>query len=315
MSLKLDSNNSISLLPLINNLRKNLRNKRFKKIYFSFIVIFLTGIFESLTLTLVGPFLTSISNQNLLYNNKFIIFIFNNYGFIFNNEIVLLCILLFCVSAFLAAIFRVYSLWLNTKLASIIASDLSCDAYRNTIYQEYLVHINRNSSETITAITTHVNYTHVFINSILQLLSSIVASAFIVITLLIVNWKIAILLSIFCGSIIGACLGFLWFNAPPAKIFMGDTGSLSLGGSLGAIGIITKHEIVLAITGGLFVLEALSVVVQVVSFKLTGKRIFKMAPIHHHFEKKGWPESTVVIRFWIISIILAVIGLATLKLR
>ena len=201
MSLKLDSNNSISLLPLINNLRKNLRNKRFKKIYFSFIVIFLTGIFESLTLTLVGPFLTSISNQNFLYKNKFIIFIFNNYGFIFNNEIVLLCILLFCVSAFLAAIFRVYSLWLNTKLASIIASDLSCDAYRKTIYQEYLVHINRNSSETITAITTHVNYTHVFINSILQLLSSIVASAFIVITLLIVNWKIAILLSIFCGSI------------------------------------------------------------------------------------------------------------------
>tara|TARA_B100001971_G_C18233552_1_gene565533 strand:+ start:212 stop:1297 length:1086 start_codon:yes stop_codon:yes gene_type:complete len=121
--------------------------------------------------------------------------------------------------------------------------------------------------------------------------------------------------SIFCGSIIGACLGFLWFNAPPAKIFMGDTGSLSLGGSLGAVGIITKHEIVLAITGGLFVLEAISVIVQVVSFKLTGKRIFKMAPIHHHFEKKGWPESTVVIRFWIISIILAMIGLATLKLR
>jgi len=121
--------------------------------------------------------------------------------------------------------------------------------------------------------------------------------------------------SIFCGSIIGACLGFLWFNAPPAKIFMGDTGSLSLGGSLGAVGIITKHEIVLAITGGLFVLEAISVIVQVISFKLTGKRIFKMAPIHHHFEKKGWPESTVVIRFWIISIILAMIGLATLKLR
>ena len=122
-------------------------------------------------------------------------------------------------------------------------------------------------------------------------------------------------ISIFCGSIIGACLGFLWFNAPPAKIFMGDTGSLSLGGSLGAVGIITKHEIVLAITGGLFVLEALSVMVQVISFKLTGKRIFRMAPIHHHFEKKGWPESTVVIRFWIISIILAMIGLATLKLR
>ena len=122
-------------------------------------------------------------------------------------------------------------------------------------------------------------------------------------------------ISIFCGSIIGSCLGFLWFNAPPAKIFMGDTGSLSLGGSLGAVAIITKHEIVLAITGGLFVLEALSVMVQVISFKLTGKRIFRMAPIHHHFEKKGWPESTVVIRFWIISIILAMIGLATLKLR
>ncbi len=121
--------------------------------------------------------------------------------------------------------------------------------------------------------------------------------------------------AIFCGAIIGSCLGFLWFNAPPAKIFMGDTGSLALGGSLGAVGIITKHEIVLAITGGLFVLEAVSVIAQVVSFKLTGRRIFKMAPIHHHFEKKGWPESTVVIRFWIISIILAMIGLATLKLR
>ena len=122
-------------------------------------------------------------------------------------------------------------------------------------------------------------------------------------------------ISIFCGAIIGACLGFLWFNAPPAKIFMGDTGSLSLGGSLGAVGIITKHEIVLAITGGLFVLEALSVMVQVISFKLTGKRIFKMAPIHHHFEQKGWAESTIVIRFWIIAIILALVGLATLKLR
>jgi phospho-N-acetylmuramoyl-pentapeptide-transferase len=122
-------------------------------------------------------------------------------------------------------------------------------------------------------------------------------------------------ISVFCGSIIGSCLGFLWFNAPPAKIFMGDTGSLALGGSLGAVGIITKHEIVLAITGGLFVLEAISVIVQVLSFKLTGKRVFRMAPIHHHFEKKGWPESTVVIRFWIISIILAMIGLATLKLR
>ena len=122
-------------------------------------------------------------------------------------------------------------------------------------------------------------------------------------------------LSIFCGSIVGACLGFLWYNAPPAKIFMGDTGSLSLGGSLAAIAIIVKHEIVLAIIGGLFVLETASVIIQVVSFKLTGKRIFKMAPIHHHFEKKGWAESTIVIRFWIIAIILALVGLATLKLR
>ena len=122
-------------------------------------------------------------------------------------------------------------------------------------------------------------------------------------------------LSIFCGAIVGACLGFLWFNAPPAKIFMGDTGSLSLGGSLAAIAIIVKHEIVLAIIGGLFVLETVSVIIQVISFKLTGKRIFKMAPIHHHFEKKGWAESTIVIRFWIIAIILALVGLATLKLR
>tara|TARA_B110001454_G_scaffold208617_1_gene221290 strand:+ start:211 stop:1296 length:1086 start_codon:yes stop_codon:yes gene_type:complete len=121
--------------------------------------------------------------------------------------------------------------------------------------------------------------------------------------------------AIFCGSIVGSCLGFLWFNAPPAKIFMGDTGSLSLGGSLGAVSIITKHEIVLGIIGGLFVLETASVIIQVVSFKLTGKRVFMMAPLHHHFEKKGWAESTIVIRFWIISIILALIGLATLKLR
>jgi phospho-N-acetylmuramoyl-pentapeptide-transferase len=122
-------------------------------------------------------------------------------------------------------------------------------------------------------------------------------------------------LSVFCGSIVGSCLGFLWYNAPPAKIFMGDTGSLSLGGSIASVAIIAKHEIVLAIIGGLFVLETASVIIQVVSFKLTGKRVFKMAPIHHHFEKKGWAESTVVIRFWIISIILALIGLATLKLR
>jgi len=121
--------------------------------------------------------------------------------------------------------------------------------------------------------------------------------------------------SIFCGSIVGSCLGFLWFNAPPAKIFMGDTGSLSLGGSLGAVSIIAKHEIVLGIIGGLFVLETISVIIQVISFKLTGKRVFMMAPLHHHFEKKGWAESTVVIRFWIISIILALVGLATLKLR
>ena len=122
-------------------------------------------------------------------------------------------------------------------------------------------------------------------------------------------------LSIFCGAIFGSCLGFLWYNAPPAKIFMGDTGSLSLGGSLATVAIIVKHEIVLAIIGGLFVLETLSVIIQVVSFKLTGRRVFRMAPIHHHFEKKGWPESTVVIRFWIIAIILALVGLATLKLR
>tara|TARA_B100000945_G_scaffold320980_1_gene333077 strand:+ start:2884 stop:3969 length:1086 start_codon:yes stop_codon:yes gene_type:complete len=122
-------------------------------------------------------------------------------------------------------------------------------------------------------------------------------------------------LSIFCGSIVGSCLGFLWYNAPPAKIFMGDTGSLSLGGSIAAVAIIVKHEIVLAIIGGLFVLETVSVIIQVISFKLTGKRVFMMAPIHHHFEKKGWAESTVVIRFWIIAIILALVGLATLKLR
>jgi phospho-N-acetylmuramoyl-pentapeptide-transferase len=121
--------------------------------------------------------------------------------------------------------------------------------------------------------------------------------------------------SIFCASIVGACLGFLWYNAPPAKIFMGDTGSLSLGGSLATVAIIVKHEIVLAIIGGLFVLEAVSVIVQVISYKLTGKRVFMMAPIHHHFEKKGWAEPTIVIRFWIIAIILALIGLATLKLR
>ena len=122
-------------------------------------------------------------------------------------------------------------------------------------------------------------------------------------------------LAIICGALIGAGLGFLWFNAPPAMIFMGDTGSLALGGALGAIAVATKHEIVLAIVGGLFVLEALSVIIQVTSFKLTGKRVFRMAPLHHHFEQKGWQEATVVVRFWIISVVLALIGLATLKLR
>ena len=122
-------------------------------------------------------------------------------------------------------------------------------------------------------------------------------------------------LAVFCGALIGSGLGFLWFNAPPAKVFMGDTGSLMLGGALGTISVITKHEIALAIAGGLFVLETLSVIIQVVSYKLTGKRIFKMAPVHHHFEKLGWSEQTVVIRFWIISIILGLIALSTLKIR
>ena len=114
---------------------------------------------------------------------------------------------------------------------------------------------------------------------------------------------------------IGAGLGFLWFNAPPAKVFMGDTGSLAFGGSLGVISVITKHEIVLSIIGGLFVMEAISVIIQVYYYKLTGKRFFGMAPIHHHFEKKGWSEPTIVIRFWIIAVIFAIIGLCTLKLR
>ena len=122
-------------------------------------------------------------------------------------------------------------------------------------------------------------------------------------------------LAVFLGALVGGGLGFLWFNAPPAKVFMGDTGSLALGGALGAISVITKHELVLAIVGGLFVLETVSVIVQVISFKLTGKRVFRMAPLHHHFEQKGWAESTIVIRFWIIATILALAGLATLKLR
>ena len=122
-------------------------------------------------------------------------------------------------------------------------------------------------------------------------------------------------LAVLCGAVIGAGLGFLWFNAPPASIFMGDTGSLSLGGLLGTVAVAIKHEIVLAIVGGLFVLEAVSVIVQVVSFKLTGKRVFKMAPIHHHFEQLGWTEPQIVIRFWIVAVVLALAGLATLKLR
>lgn len=122
-------------------------------------------------------------------------------------------------------------------------------------------------------------------------------------------------LAVLLGAVVGAGLGFLWFNAPPAAIFMGDTGSLALGGLLGTVAVATKHEIVLALIGGLFVVEAFSVVIQVGYFKLTRKRVFLMAPIHHHFEKKGWTESQVVIRFWIISIVLALIGLSTLKLR
>lgn len=122
-------------------------------------------------------------------------------------------------------------------------------------------------------------------------------------------------LAVLCGALLGAGLGFLWFNTPPAMVFMGDTGSLSLGGALGAISVAVKHELVLAIIGGLFVLEAVSVMVQVASFKLTGRRIFRMAPIHHHYEQLGWSEPTVVIRFWIIAVVLALVGLATLKLR
>ncbi|MFN3232849.1 MAG: phospho-N-acetylmuramoyl-pentapeptide-transferase [Alphaproteobacteria bacterium] len=120
---------------------------------------------------------------------------------------------------------------------------------------------------------------------------------------------------VFLGALIGAGLGFLWFNAPPAMVFMGDTGSLALGGALGAVAVIVKHELVLIIVGGLFVLETVSVIVQVISFKLTGKRVFRMAPLHHHYEQKGWAEPTIVIRFWIIALILALAGLATLKLR
>jgi phospho-N-acetylmuramoyl-pentapeptide-transferase len=122
-------------------------------------------------------------------------------------------------------------------------------------------------------------------------------------------------LAVFLAALIGGGLGFLWYNAPPAMVFMGDTGSLSLGGALGAVAVACKHEIVLAIVGGLFVMEAVSVIMQVASFKLTGKRVFRMAPIHHHFEQLGWKEPTIVIRFWIIAVVLALVGLSTLKLR
>lgn len=122
-------------------------------------------------------------------------------------------------------------------------------------------------------------------------------------------------LTVFCGAMLGAALGFLWYNAYPASVFMGDVGSLSLGGSLGTLAVITKHEIVLAVVGGIFVIETISVILQVISFKLTGRRVFKMAPIHHHFELKGWPEPKIIVRFWIIGIILALLSLTTLKVR
>jgi len=154
----------------------------------------------------------------------------------------------------------------------------------------------------------------------------IAAAAFVLITYLVGNEKFADYLkldyirdtgelAVFLAALIGGGLGFLWYNAPPAMVFMGDTGSLPLGGALGAVAVACKHEIVLAIVGGLFVLETVSVIVQVVSFKLTGKRVFRMAPIHHHFEQLGWKEPTIVIRFWIIAVVLALIGLSTLKLR
>jgi len=122
-------------------------------------------------------------------------------------------------------------------------------------------------------------------------------------------------LTVFCGAMFGAALGFLWYNSYPAEIFMGDVGSLGLGGALGTLAVITKHEVVLALVGGIFVIETVSVIIQVASFKLTGKRVFKMAPLHHHFEVKGWPETKVIVRFWIAGIILALLSLATLKIR
>lgn len=122
-------------------------------------------------------------------------------------------------------------------------------------------------------------------------------------------------LTVFCGAMFGAALGFLWYNTYPAEVFMGDVGSLGLGGALGTLAVITKHELVLAVVGGIFVIEAISVIIQVTSYKLTGKRVFKMAPIHHHFEEKGWPEPKVIVRFWIVGIILALLSLTTLKIR
>jgi phospho-N-acetylmuramoyl-pentapeptide-transferase len=154
----------------------------------------------------------------------------------------------------------------------------------------------------------------------------ITAGCFVLITYLVGNLKFADYLqvhhvpgsgelAVFCAALVGAGMGFLWFNAPPAQVFMGDTGSLAFGGSLGVVSVIAKHELVLAIIGGLFVAEAASVILQVGSFKMTGKRVFKMAPLHHHFEKLGWSEPTIVIRFWIVAAIFALIGLSTLKLR
>ena len=122
-------------------------------------------------------------------------------------------------------------------------------------------------------------------------------------------------LAVFCGALIGAGLGFLWFNTYPAQVFMGDVGALALGAALGIVAVIIRHEIVLFIMGGLFVIEAFSVILQVASFKLTGKRLFRMAPIHHHFELLGWPEPRVIVRFWIITLVLVIAGLSTLKLR
>lgn len=156
----------------------------------------------------------------------------------------------------------------------------------------------------------------VMIASVVFMMIAYLAGNYVFATYLIIEWVPGTgELAVFCGALIGAALGFLWFNAPPAQVFMGDTGSLALGGALGATAVATRHELVLAIVGGLFVLEAVSVIVQVISFKTTGKRVFRMAPLHHHFEKKGWQESTIVIRFWIIALVLGIIGLSTLKLR